>query len=147
MASVQTCEGFAGSRRSGLLCTHKTDEGRTGSPRARALLQDQMATSAGAARGVRSGPRPGEVHTAGKPLQQEQGPHNTPSTCSSQGGPTGAKAASEGTRLPENPDSLPQCSPRWRPTDLSAEKRCPNMWEMGPLPPLWEVARRQHAMG
>ena len=94
-----------------------------------------------------SGTRLGGVRTPGKPLQQEQGPHNTPSTCLSQGGPTGAKAASEGTRLPANPDSLPQCSPRWHPTYLSAEKRCPNMWEMGPLPRLWEAARRQHAMG
>lgn len=59
MASVQTCEGFAGSRRSGLLWSHKTDEGRTGSHRARALLQDQTATGAGGARGVRERDPPG----------------------------------------------------------------------------------------
>lgn len=86
--------------------------------------------------GAGVGPTWGKMRTPGKPLQQEQGPHNTPSTCSSRGGPAGAKAASEGTRLPANPASLPQCSPRWHPTELSAENRCPNVGDGSSTPTL-----------
>lgn len=73
------------------------------------------------------------MRTPGKPLQQEQGPHNTPSTCSSREALQEPRLSRKAL-LPSPQTPPPSVLPTLASHELSAENRCPNV-EMGPLLP------------